>query len=60
VPILTEDGRIDRFIMELMDGKNPLGVIARQVAAEFPARFAGEGEALARVGELSLRYGGPG
>ncbi|MFI5329497.1 MAG: 50S ribosomal protein L11 methyltransferase [Desulfobaccales bacterium] len=59
VPDLSRDGQIDRLILGLMDGNNSLGEIARQVAAEFPARFSGEGEALARVGKLSLEYGRP-
>jgi len=59
VPVLSEDGKVDRFILELMEAKNTLGEIARQVAEKFPARFAGEGEALAHAGELSLRYGRP-
>ena len=59
VPELSEDGRIDGFILEFMDGKNSLREIARRVAAEFPARFAGEGEPLPRAGELSLKYGRP-
>jgi len=59
VPNLSQDGQIDGFILGLMDGNHALGEIARQVAAEFPARFAGEGEALARAGELSLKYGRP-
>lgn len=59
VPVLSKDGQIDRFILELMDGKNSLAEIARQVTAQFPARFAGENEALAKVGDLSLEYGQP-
>jgi protein arginine N-methyltransferase 1 len=59
VPNLSQDGQIDGVILGLMDGKNSLGEIARRAAAEFPARFAGEGAALARAGELSLKYGRP-
>jgi len=59
VPELNGDGRIDRFILGLMDGGNSLGEIARRLAAEFPPRFAGVNEALARAGELSLKYGWP-
>ncbi|MGA9755875.1 MAG: class I SAM-dependent methyltransferase [Desulfobaccales bacterium] len=59
VPVLTEDGRIDRFILELMDGQSSLGEISRRLSVEFPARFAGENEAMARVGDLSLNYGRP-
>jgi type I protein arginine methyltransferase len=57
VPVLTEDGRTERFILGLMDGKNSLGEIARRLRAEFPGRFASEGEALGLVGDLSLKYG---
>jgi protein arginine N-methyltransferase 1 len=59
VPNLSQDGQIDGVILGLMDGRRSLGEIARQVAAEFPARFAGEGAALARAGDLSLKYGRP-
>jgi protein arginine N-methyltransferase 1 len=59
VPELSEDGRMDRFILELMDGKASLGDIARRLVAEFPHRFASDKEALTRAGELSLKYGRP-
>lgn len=59
VPNLSRDGYIDRFILGLMDGRRSLGEIARQAAAEFPARFTDEAEVLARVGEVSLKYGRP-
>jgi protein arginine N-methyltransferase 1 len=58
-PTLGEDGRIDRFILGLMDGGNSLGDIARQVAQQFSQRFANEKNALTRAGELSLRYAQP-
>jgi protein arginine N-methyltransferase 1 len=57
VPALAKDGQIDRLIMEMMDGQTSLGDIAGRLVAEFPHRFASEGEALTRVGELSLKYG---
>jgi len=53
VPVLDEDGRIDQFILSRMDGKTSQAEIARRVAEQFPARFAGWKEALTRVGELS-------
>jgi protein arginine N-methyltransferase 1 len=59
VPTLGKDGQIDRFIMEMMEGKASLGDIARRLVAEFPHWFAGEKEALTRAGELSLKYGRP-
>jgi type I protein arginine methyltransferase len=57
VPVLTEDGRVDRFILELMDGKLSLGEIAHRLQAEFPGRFASQDEALGLVGDMSLKYG---
>jgi len=59
VPELSGDGRMDRLILELMDGKHALGEIAHRIAAQFPGRFANEKEALTRAGELSLKYGRP-
>jgi protein arginine N-methyltransferase 1 len=56
VPALNEEGQIDQFILNLMDGGRSLGEIARRVAGQFSQRFAGEQDALTRVGELSQRY----
>ena len=56
VPRLSQDGEIDRFVLERMAVGLPLGDIARELAATFPARFAGWREALRRVGDLSSRY----
>jgi len=58
VPRLTEAGRIDRLILQLMGEEKPLADIAREVAAQFPARFPRWEDALDHVGELSLRYSG--
>jgi protein arginine N-methyltransferase 1 len=51
------DGRVDHFVLGLMDQELELGEIARQLASRFPDRFARWEDALSRVGELSLRYG---
>jgi protein arginine N-methyltransferase 1 len=59
VPTLNEEGQIDRLILGLMDGGSSLAEIAGQVISRFPARFAHRQEALARVGELSLKYSLP-
>jgi type I protein arginine methyltransferase len=59
IPALGEEGRIDGFILGLMDGNHSLGDIAQQVARQFPQRFANEKEALTRAGKLSSRYGRP-
>ena len=56
VPRLSQEGKIDKFILELMSEGEALGGIARQLVAQFPSYFINEQEALTRVGELSQRY----
>jgi len=56
MPALNEDGRIDRFILTLMDGQISLRDIADRVLARFPICFASWEEALAYVGNLSAKY----
>jgi protein arginine N-methyltransferase 1 len=57
VPILGQDGQIDRFVLSQMDGTRSLETIAKDVAARFSERFSDWREALAHVCELSQRYG---
>lgn len=56
-PGLSPAGVIDRHILDLMDGRTSLDAIARQVADAHPEAISGPTEALARVRELSLRFG---
>jgi protein arginine N-methyltransferase 1 len=56
VPVLSEDGRIAQSVLESMNERLPLGEIARQIAADFPGRFARPHEALDFVVELARRY----
>ena len=55
-PNLSEEGDIDRMILQAMAGKASLGDIARTVAERYPRRFPGWQDALARVADLSTRY----
>jgi len=57
VPSLNDDGRIDRFILEQMDGIVPLDRIAHQLVDLFPSRFSNWKDALTRIGDLSQKYG---
>ncbi len=57
VPTLTNEGHVDRLILELMNGGASLGAIARQVSARFPDRFPAWEDALGQVGMLSEKYG---
>jgi protein arginine N-methyltransferase 1 len=56
VPVLTEDGKIDRDILVAIDGRHPLGEIARFLVERWPRRFDGWKAALRRVTELEARY----
>ena len=56
VPQLSEEGRVNRRALELMDGKNSLEEIARQLAAEFPQRFARWQQALSYAAKLSQHH----
>jgi type I protein arginine methyltransferase len=59
IPALCEEGRIDGFILGLMDGNHSLGDIAQQLTRQFPQRFANAQEAMTQAGEVSHRYGRP-
>ena len=56
VAALTEDGEIDGFILNQIDGRKSLEDIARQVFERYPSRFVSWVDSLTRVGELSRRY----
>jgi type I protein arginine methyltransferase len=55
-PSLGEKGKIERRILEMMDGTLRIGEIAQSIAGEFPAEFQTPEEALGRIGELSVRF----
>lgn len=55
-PRLDDQGKVDALILRLMGEQLPLGEIAREVAVQFPARFARVQDALTHVGEMSVRY----
>ena len=56
VATLTDDGQVDRFILERMDGSRPLGEIADLLIQDFPGQFTGRNDALGRVGKLAQEY----
>jgi protein arginine N-methyltransferase 1 len=57
VAVLGEEGRLDRLVLTLLDERVPLGQIADEVFAKFPLRVRTWERALARVADLSIRYG---
>jgi protein arginine N-methyltransferase 1 len=56
VPQLSEDGRLNRRALELMDGTHSLEEIARKLAAEFPQRFVRRQQALAYAAKRSQEH----
>ena len=56
VPTLSEEGQIDRFILELMQSGKTINEIARQVAVQFATRFVDWRDAIERVRNLSKMY----
>jgi protein arginine N-methyltransferase 1 len=56
VPTLTDDGRIDLFVLERFARGISLANVAAEVQEAFPSEFADEGEAVRHVSDLSARY----
>ncbi len=56
VPRLSEEGRMEQRMLELMDGRASLEEIARKLTVEFPGRFSRWQDALTAAGELAARY----
>ena len=57
IPHLSDEGRIHRRILEMIDGQASLEDIARRLAAEFPARFTRWQQALSYAGTVSQKLG---
>jgi type I protein arginine methyltransferase len=56
VPTLNEDGQVDLFILQRMNGGQSLGEIAEELQAAFPQRFREVRTALTRAGVLSKTH----
>jgi len=56
VPVLSEAGLAERWLLMAMDGKAPLEQIAVKASEQFPRTFARPEDAFRRAGELSDRY----
>jgi protein arginine N-methyltransferase 1 len=56
VPELSEEGLIRKRVLELMDGKTSLEIIARRVTTEFPGRFSRWQHALTFTSSISSEY----
>jgi protein arginine N-methyltransferase 1 len=56
VPRLSDEGTVDRRILEMMDGQATLEEIARAITQEFPRRFARWQDGLTAAAALSAKY----
>lgn len=56
VPVLSEAGLAERWLLAAMDGKTPLEQIAMKAAANFPHTFSRVEDAFRKAGELSDRF----
>lgn len=56
IPRLNEDGKLDQYILSLMDGERTQGEIARHLAELHPQRFADWRAALTYLAALSGKY----
>ena len=56
VPVLTEQGQAQGWMLQAMDGKRSLEEIAREGVGRFPRAFRDEDDALRVAGELSEKF----
>jgi hypothetical protein len=56
VPVLSEAGLAERWLLMAMDGKTSLDQVAIRAAEHFPHTFARAEDAFRRAGEISDRY----
>jgi precorrin-6B methylase 2 len=56
VPALSEEGQVDRWLLEAMDGKTSLQEMAQAAAQRFPSIFRGWEDALHRAAELAKQF----
>jgi type I protein arginine methyltransferase len=56
VPVLTEEGEADRFLLQEMNGSATLQQISEKAAERFPNVYPGSDEAFQRAVELARRF----
>jgi len=56
VPVLNDDGKLEKLILSLMDGQISLELIAHQLTVRFPDRFRKWEDALNLVAQASQKY----
>jgi protein arginine N-methyltransferase 1 len=56
VPVLSESGQAERWLLEAMDGRTPLEEIAQAAAERFPKVFRRQDDAFRRVSSLAEKF----
>ena len=56
VPALNNDGEVERYVLESMDGKTTLKEISEKLNSKFPDRFDDERSAFNTAAEISLKF----
>jgi protein arginine N-methyltransferase 1 len=56
IPVLSESGQAERWLLEAIDGSTPLQEIARTAAERFPKVFVRQDDAFRRVSALVERF----
>jgi len=56
VPVLTADGKAERFLLRAMDGHASLEEIAKRASARFPEVYSSHEDAFQRVTELARKF----
>ena len=56
VPVLSESGQAERWLIEAMDGSTALQKIAQSAVARFPKVFRGQDDAFRRVSALAEKF----
>jgi type I protein arginine methyltransferase len=56
IPILTEEGEADRFLLQEMNGNSTLEEIASKAAARFPKLYPQREDAFQRAAELAQKF----
>jgi len=57
--VLNNDGAVERYILQAMDGSTTNREIANQLLEHFPRVFSTFNDALGRVGSVARRFGAP-
>src|SRR5277367_475184 len=56
VPVLSEEGRAERWLLEAMDGNTSLQDLAQAAVERFPKVFRGQNDAFRRVSSLAEKF----